>query len=134
MEVGSGIAVFAGNNLKTTLRYGPNERCTNIQARQVAILKALEHIHLKEEEKTALVYTDSRITLQLPRNHKRRTHLIEQIRNEVMDMERNGWKVEFSWTKVHIGQRGNDRQRKQLEARTLRSTTIESRKVQLQVS
>ena len=74
----------------------------------MAILKALEYIHLKEEEKTALVHTESRITLQLLQNHKRHTHLIDQIRNEVMDMERNGWKVEFSWTKAHVGQRGNE--------------------------
>ena len=23
-------------------------------------------------------------------------------------MERNEWKVEFSWTKAHVGQRGNE--------------------------
>ena len=49
--VGSGIAVFADSNLKTTLRYRLSERCTNNQAEQMAILKALEYIqHLKEEE------------------------------------------------------------------------------------
>jgi ribonuclease HI len=61
--VGSRIAVFAGGNLKTTLRYRLNERCTNSQVKQMAILKALEYIQqLNEEKKTALVYTDSRIT------------------------------------------------------------------------
>jgi hypothetical protein len=63
--VGSGIAAFAGGNLKTTLRYRLNEWCTNNQAEQMAILKALEYTQLYKEEKTALVYTDSRITLQL---------------------------------------------------------------------
>jgi len=63
--VGSGIAIFSGSSLKTTLKYRLNEWCTNNQAEQMAILKALEYIqHLKEEEKTVLVYTDSRITLQ----------------------------------------------------------------------
>ena len=51
VAVGSGIAVFAGGNLKTTLRYKLNERCTNNQAKQMAILKALEHIQLNEEKK-----------------------------------------------------------------------------------
>jgi hypothetical protein len=55
--VGSGIAVFSGSSLKTTLRYRLNERCTNNQDEQLAIVKALEYIHLKEEEKTVLVYT-----------------------------------------------------------------------------
>ena len=31
--VGSGIAVFVGSNLKTTLRYRLNERCSNNQAK-----------------------------------------------------------------------------------------------------
>jgi ribonuclease HI len=48
--VGSGIAVFSGSSLKTTLKYRLNERCTNNQAEQMAILKALEYIqHLKKE-------------------------------------------------------------------------------------
>jgi len=49
--VGSGIAVFAGGNLKTTLRYRLNERCTNNQAERMAILKALEYIQQTNEEK-----------------------------------------------------------------------------------
>ena len=69
--VGSGIAIFSGSNLKTTLKYRLNEKCTNNQAEQMAILKALEYIqHLGEEEKTVLVYTDKRITLQLLQNQK----------------------------------------------------------------
>ncbi len=72
----------------------------------MAILKALEYIHLKEEEIRALVYTGSRITLQLLQNHKRHAHLIGQIRNKVMDMERNEWKVEFSWIKHTLGREG----------------------------
>jgi len=49
--VGSGIAVFTGGNLKTTLRYRLNEWCTNNQAEQMAILKALEYIQQLNEEK-----------------------------------------------------------------------------------
>jgi ribonuclease HI len=107
--VGAGIAIFLGNRLKTTLKYRLHERCTNNQAEQMAILKALEYIQrLKEEEKTVTVYTDSRITLQLLQNQKRHTHLIDQIRNKVLDMERHEWKVNFSWIKEHVGQRGKE--------------------------
>ena len=92
--VGAGIAIFSGNRLKTTLKYRLHERCTNNQAEQMAILKALEYIRLKEE-KTVTVYTDSRITLQLLQNQKRHTHLIDQIRKKVLDMERHEWKCIF---------------------------------------
>jgi ribonuclease HI len=69
----------------------------------------LEYIqHLKEEEKTVLVYTDSRITLQSLQNYKRHTHLIDQIRNKVPDMEQHEWKVDFSWMKAHVWQRGKE--------------------------
>ena len=75
----------------------------------MAILKALEYIqHLKEEEKTVLVYTDSRITLQSLQNQKRHTHQIDQIRNKILDMEQHEWKIDFSWIKAHVGQRGNE--------------------------
>jgi len=96
--VGSGIAVFAGPNLITTQMYRLNEHCTNNQAEQLAILKALECIQSRQEVgKTIIVYTDSKITLQLLTNHKRHTYLIDKIRIKVMEMERNEWKIEFSW-------------------------------------
>jgi len=69
--VGSGIAVFAGTNLITQM-YRLNGRCANNKAEQPAILKALESIYnLKYARKTIIVYTDSRITLQLLTKHKR---------------------------------------------------------------
>jgi hypothetical protein len=47
--VGAGIAIYAGNSLKTTLKFRLNDRCTNNQAEQMTILKALEYIqHVKE--------------------------------------------------------------------------------------
>ena len=89
--------------------YRLNRRCTNNQAKQLAILKALECIqNLKDAGKTIIVYTDSRITLQLLTNHKRHTYLIDKIRIKVMEMERNEWKIEFSWIKAHAGKEGNE--------------------------
>ena len=55
---------YATNNLTATLKYMLNGRCSNNQAEQMAILKALEYIqYSKAGEKTVLVFTDSRITL-----------------------------------------------------------------------
>ena len=75
----------------------------------MAILKALEYIRYSNSgEKTALVYTDSQITLQLLQNQKKYTHLIEQIRTKVIELEQHEWKVEFSWIKAPAGHCGNE--------------------------
>ena len=76
----------------------------------MAILKALEFIKNSNagKKKTVLVYTDSRITLQLLQNQKEHINLIEQIRTKFIEMEKQDWKVEFSWTKEHAGNRGNE--------------------------
>ena len=58
--VGSGIAIFSENNLTATLKFRLNGPCSNNQAEQMAILKALEYIQYSEAgEKSALVYTES---------------------------------------------------------------------------
>ena len=42
--VGSGIAICSDNEIIATLKYRVNGRCSNSQAEQMAILKALEFI------------------------------------------------------------------------------------------
>jgi ribonuclease HI len=50
--------------LINSLKYKLNNRCTNNQAEQWAILKALQQtVNIYAEDKTATVYTDSRMTL-----------------------------------------------------------------------
>ena len=106
---GAGIAIYANRSLRTKLKFRLNEQCSNNQAEQMAILKALEYIQtLKEEEKTALIHTDSRITLQLLQNQKRHTHLIELIKKITLELESLDWKIEFSWIKAHVGHEGNE--------------------------
>jgi len=107
--VGSGIAIFSDNHLTVTLKYRLNGRCSNNQAEQMGILKTLEYIqYLKADEKTVLEYTDSRITLQLLQNQKRHTHIIEQIRTKVIEMEEQEWLVKFSWIKAPVGHHRNE--------------------------
>jgi len=58
--VRSGRAIFSENNIRATLKYRLHRRCSNNQAEQLAILKALEYIqNSKPGEKAVLVYTDS---------------------------------------------------------------------------
>jgi ribonuclease HI len=108
-EVGSGIAIFKHNNLTDTMKYRLNSRCSNNQAEQLAIIKALEKIkNLDKNEKTAQVFTDSRITLDALKNRKTHAHLIEKIRTKVIELEKQKWKIDFHWVKAHTGQHGNE--------------------------
>ena len=43
-RVGSGIAIFINRKLTDTIKYRLNGRCSNNQAEQLAILKAMENI------------------------------------------------------------------------------------------
>jgi ribonuclease HI len=99
----------------------------------------LECIQSRQElGKTIIVYTDSRITLLLLlTNHKRHIYLIDKIRIKVMEMERNEWKIEFSWIKAHAGTEGNelaDRLAKEASTATSRSATTKSPRAQFQRS
>jgi len=84
--VGSGIAIFENNQMSHQM-YKLADECSNNQAEQLAIVKALEKLkdfsHLQGPLRTAAVNTDSKITLDAianPRNHQ---HLLELIRDEV---------------------------------------------------
>jgi ribonuclease HI len=98
--VGSGIAIFMNKYLMFQLRYKLAERCSNNQAEQLAILKALEKIkdlnHLQGNQRSAAIHTDSKITLDAiatPRNHQ---NLVEQIREEVRRLENDNWTIHFT--------------------------------------
>jgi hypothetical protein len=49
--VGSGTAIFANKKLIDTIKYRLNDRCSNNQAEQLAILKALEKIQNLDQKK-----------------------------------------------------------------------------------
>jgi ribonuclease HI len=52
LGVGAGVVIFLGNEIIKTMQYRLNERCTNNQAEQMAILKALEYTqNIKKKKK-----------------------------------------------------------------------------------
>jgi ribonuclease HI len=107
--VGSGIAIFIDNKVTDTKQYRLNERCSNNQAEQMAILKALENIeHLKTNDKTALISTDSRISLESIKNRKNHTYIIEKIRKKVTELRKQNWTIDFTCIKAHAGHYGNE--------------------------
>jgi hypothetical protein len=63
---------------------------------------------LETKDRTVLVSTDSRITLEALKNQMNHTYLIEKIRKKVNEMEKQNWKIEFNWIKAHAGHHGNE--------------------------
>ena len=110
--VGSGVAIFENNQLSLQLRYRLADECTNNQAEQMAIVKALEKLqdfrHLQGRQRTAAVHTDSRITLDAIANPRNRQPLIERIREEIRKLEKENWSIHFTWVKAHNDNLGNE--------------------------
>jgi len=73
--VGAGIAIFIQSKLAQKSRYTLHSRCSNNQAEQLAIVKALDKLGKLDINdnipRTATVHTDSRITLQSLKNKKK---------------------------------------------------------------
>ena len=106
---GAGISIFKSGNLINSLKYRLNERCTNNKAEQLTILRAMEFTeNIETEDKTATIYTDSRMTLDSLKNSNIHTYLIEEIRRKVAEMGEIKWKIQFCWVKAHIRIQGNE--------------------------
>ena len=107
--VGYGIAIYApGQNIRT-LQFKLNKKCTNNQAEQLVILKALEFANNKKiANKTATIYTDSQTTLAMLQNSKIHPNIIEDIRRQRYEMKKAGWQLALRWVKVHAGTEGNE--------------------------
>ena len=106
----------------------------NNQAEQMAIVKALQAIETikinKNVPRTVIIHTDSRITLDSLKNNKNRNHLMEEIREKTIILEKENWNIEYTWIKGHAGHYGNElanSQRRQLE--TVTYATINYQKV-----
>jgi ribonuclease HI len=131
LGVGAGIAIFRlGNHLKS-LQYKLDKQCTNNQAEQLAILRALEYIeNLQTDDKTPTIYTDSQMTLVSLKNTTNHTFLIEVIRKKLTEMETTNWTIQFCWGKAHFGIQGNELADTLVKEATTNADLIESYKSQ----
>jgi ribonuclease HI len=86
--------------LTPQLRYKLAEECSNNQAEQLAIVKALEKLqdfrHLQEGQRSAAVNTDNKITLDVTANPRNHQNLVEQIREGVIRLEKDNWTIHFT--------------------------------------
>jgi ribonuclease HI len=89
-----------------------DNRCSNNQAEQLAIVKALEAIESLHNKvihpRTATILTDSMVALDSLRNANNHAYLVEEIRKRVARLDSYKWKMMFSWAKAHVGIYGNE--------------------------
>jgi len=106
------VAVFVGNELAAELKFKLDKKCSNNQAEQLAILKALEAIVTlditENGPRTAAISTDSRITTDFLKNINNHKFVIEEIRKKVSILETANWTIELSRVKAHVGTHGNE--------------------------
>jgi len=81
------------------LQFKLDNRCSNNQAEQLAILKALEKLEVLSRQSInpiwATIFTDSRITLDSLQNYKNHGFLVEEIRKKIASLEGSGWQIRF---------------------------------------
>lgn len=110
--VGAGIAIFFEKELACQLEYRLQDFCSNNQAEQIAILKALEYLEtnhqLPDNQKTAAIHTDSKVTLDSLENHRLQHNLIASIQEQTQKLETKNWIIHYAWIKAHNGDDGNE--------------------------
>jgi ribonuclease HI len=110
--VGLGVAIFVQQKLAGQLQFRLGTRCSNNQAEQLAIIKAVEAIETidipENSPHTINIFTDSRITLDLLQNANNHSYLIEEIRKRLSYLDRANWTIGISWVKAHAGIYGNE--------------------------
>jgi ribonuclease HI len=106
------VAIFLKDELKAQHKYKLDNRCSNNQAEQLAIIKALElipEINIEENTpRTIGIYTDSRITIDSLKNATNHSSPIEEIRKRIISLESTNWSIGFAWVKAHVGIYGNE--------------------------
>jgi ribonuclease HI len=106
-KVGAAAVIIKDDIVLHKSKYKLHDRCSNNQAEQVAIQKALEQLqHLLLTDDTAkivVVNTDSKVALDTVRNRKKHYILIENIRRQIKRLEDLQWTVIFNWVKAHAG-------------------------------
>jgi ribonuclease HI len=103
--VGSGVAIFVDGSITHQLRYKLVKKCSNYQAEQLAIVKALTKLRsmhmIQGSRRTTAIHTDGRITLEALANPRNPQSVVESIRKELRTLEEDGWIVHFTWVKAH---------------------------------
>jgi len=94
-KVGAAAVIIKDDIILHQSKYTLHERCSNNQAEQVTILRALEQIQnlqlAEDAEKIVVVNTDSKVTLDTLQNRNKHYILVENIRREIERLEDQQW-------------------------------------------
>ena len=83
-KVGAGVTIYSNKQLVKQGKYQLQRCCSNNQAEQIGILKALELPKLDDPtDRTVAIFTDSKVMLDSLKNYSMHSFLIEEIRNKV---------------------------------------------------
>jgi len=111
-EVGAAAVIIKDDIILHQSTFKQHERCSNNQAEQVAILRALQQIQslqlTEDAEKIAVVNTDSKVTLDALQNRNKHYILTESIRKEIKRLEDLQWTVFSNWVKANVRIQGNE--------------------------
>jgi ribonuclease HI len=106
------MAIFVQQKLAVQFQFRLGTRCSNNQAEQLAIIKALEAMETidipENSPRTIDTVTDSRITLDLLQNANNHSYVIEEIRKKLSYLDRAYWTIGISWVKAQAGIYGNE--------------------------
>jgi len=109
--VGAGITIFIKGELHQ-LKYKLRNNCSNNQGEQMTIVKVTEAIenicNRDSRRRIAIIYTNSRVTIQSLKNHRNHKNLIEEIRKKAIELERREWTMKLTRIKAHVGNHGNE--------------------------
>jgi len=107
-KVGAGLVIYSNKQLAAQCKYKLQKCCSNNQAKQIAVLKALEQIPKLGDptDRTVAIYTDSKVTVDALKNHPIYSRLVEEIRDTVRHLSALKRDIHFGWMKAHIGIEG----------------------------
>jgi len=95
--VGSGVAIFAGMVLTEQLIFKLDYRRSINQAEHLTIVKAPEVIETElvnhNEQRSAAIYNDSKITLDSIRSVKNHNLRVQEIRKRAVTVNKMNWKI-----------------------------------------
>jgi len=94
------------------MKHKIHDECSNNQAEQMAIVKALQAIETTKINnnipRAIKLHTDNRINLESLKNMKNRNQLIEELSKKTIALEKEDWNIECTWIKVHAENFGNE--------------------------
>ena len=106
------MAIFIQEKLAVQIQFRLGTRCSNNQAEQLAIVKALEAIETidipENSPRTTAIFNNSRITIDLVWKANNDSYLIEEIRKRLANLDRANWRIEISWVKAQVGIYGSE--------------------------